>query len=81
MPCGTDKNHGKVTGRRLSSAGAGVAGEKPWRNPGVIQGAQRLVLLFHLSAPSLLICRLEKRQYKTQSFKGREAEARITQVE
>lgn len=29
-------------------------------------------------APSLLICRLEKRQYKTQSFKGREAEARIT---
>lgn len=48
MPCGTDKNCGKVTGRRLKSAGAGVAGEKPWRNPGVIQGAQRLVPLFCL---------------------------------
>lgn len=48
MSCGTDKNCGKVTGRRLKSAGAGVAGEKPWRNPGVIQGAQRLVPLFRL---------------------------------
>lgn len=41
------KKRGKVTGRRLKSAGAGVAGEKPWRNPGVIQMAQRIVPLLH----------------------------------
>lgn len=43
-----DKKHGKVTGRRLKNAGAGVAGEKPWGNPGVLQMAQRIVPLLYL---------------------------------